>query len=87
MDTAVDDALEYIAKRLATDGRGIQEQVDFDDTVASLAGALRKVRGAIPHELDVEEALLAHDMKPADARDVRLVYRTLVFLKRSSGLF
>lgn len=87
MDKAINGALEYIAKRMSNDGRGILLQADFDDTVATLAGALRQARSAIPDDLDVEETLLALGMRPADAHDVRFVYRTLTFLKRSSGLF
>jgi hypothetical protein len=87
MDTAVNEALEYIAKRTSNDGRGILAQADFDDTVATLAAALRRVRSAIPDDRDVEETLVALGMRAADAHDVRCVYRTLAFLKSSSGLF
>lgn len=87
MDKAVGDALEYIAKRLAKEARGIEPQADFDDAVATLAAALRRLRGPIPHDLDVEETLVALGMKPGDAHDVRLVYRTVAFLRASAGLF
>jgi len=87
MDKAVNDALEYIANRLSKAARGIEPETDFGDTVATLAAALRKLRGPVPHDLDVEETLVALGMKPGDAHDVRFVYRTLSFLKTSAGLF
>lgn len=77
MDNKYREELERIVKVRSNDGRGIQEQNGFQDVVASLNALLKDPDQKPPHYTEVEQELVNLGMSPENARDVRIVYRTL----------
>lgn len=77
MDANYQEVLERIVKDRSNDGRGIQQQNSFHDVVASFNVLLKEPNQRPPHYTEVEEKLVRLGMTEENARDVRIVYRTL----------